>query len=355
MRDHGQVQQIFEVASPISFGQFYLLSEGHLDPESPEIDELVQAALDGNGFATGPGTVVALVPDLVDGVGELVLAIQQRTGPIPGINSGEHECRVDVGSDGLILRTVEEATACRIPVAPGSYRMRISQQPSPVAGEVSAWSVYLFEEVAAASTTAKRRRSTMSREQKVEQLAAGLPNSGPGGAWWQFPKVRLDDEYDEILWDLAPSVTDPVIVNLHRTGITRLPRWLTRVPMVIGLLAHENDLDELPDWLPELSELRRLAVSDNRRLTALPANVAELRHLNRLEIDGTGIQRIPDVVRTLRRLELLDVSDTSICELPEWLGELLDLSRLVLRKSQIDQLPESLHQRVEDGLLTILR
>ena len=171
---------------------------------------------------------------------------------------------------------------------------------------------------------------------------------------WDLTRIRLDDEYNEILADVAPAVTSPVLVNLFRTGIRELPHWLTRIPMLVGLLAHENDLESLPAWLPELRHLQQLAVSDNPRLREIPDSLAQLQ-LNRLEIDGTGLDHIPEVVSRLNRLELLDISGLALTTIPDWLGVMPSLRRLHLRKSPVSQLPDSIRERLEAGTLTLHR
>ena len=185
-------------------------------------------------------------------------------------------------------------------------------------------------------------RAQTPREKKLEVIRERLADRH--GYWWDLTRIRYDEEYDEILWDIAPTLTDPIIVNLYRTGIRTLPRWLTRLPRLVGLLVHENRLVDLPEWLPELSSLERLCLSLNPGIVVVPDIVAALPSLRRLELDDTGITCLPESMRTMTHLEQLTLSDTPLTHLPSWIGQLHNLRRLHLTNTPIQTLPESIGQ-----------
>ena len=149
-----------------------------------------------------------------------------------------------------------------------------------------------------------------SREKKLQVVRERIADRH--GYWWDLTRIRYDEDYDEILWDIAPTLTDPIIVNMYRTGIRTLPRWLTRLPRLVGLLVHENRLVDLPDWLPELNRLERYDLSLNPGIVAVPDIVAALPSLRRLDLDDTGITRLPESMRTMTRLEQLTLSNTPL-------------------------------------------
>ena len=337
------------ITEQISYGQFYVLSLGHTEPEAPDISDLVDAAIDRGGFAKGLGTLVAIVPELPDGHGQLELDVTLRADSPPHPKGSGYAWDVDVDERGLSVGTVDGPDR-HIDVPPGRYNLRLTPQASPSPETVTHWALDVCPTAAPVPTTLAKRQSSQSKEKKRERVAKSL-HTLPR---WDLTRIRLDDEYNEILADVAPAVTSPVLVNLFRTGIRELPHWLTRIPMLVGLLAHENDLESLPAWLPELRHLQQLAVSDNPRLREIPDSLAQLQ-LNRLEIDGTGLDHIPEVVSRLNRLELLDISGLALTTIPDWLGVMPSLRRLHLRKSPVSQLPDSIRERLEAGTLTLHR
>lgn len=179
-----------------------------------------------------------------------------------------------------------------------------------------------------------------SREKKRQVVRERIADQH--GYWLDLTRIRFDEEYDEILWDIAPTLTDPIIVNMYRTGIRTLPRWLTRLPRLVGLLVHENRLVDLPDWLPELNRLERMTLALNPGIVAVPDIVAALPSLRRLDLDDTGITRLPESMRTMTRLEQLTLSNTPLASLPNWIGDLRNLRQLHLTDTPIQTLPESI-------------
>jgi Leucine-rich repeat (LRR) protein len=125
------------------------------------------------------------------------------------------------------------------------------------------------------------------------------------------------------------------ILYVHDNRLGELPDWIGSLPSLTYLNAAENGLEAVPafDGLTRLLELRLMhnALTD---VGPLPASLREL-HLR-----GNVLSSVPESVRGLAELRVLDLRANRLAgALPAWLAELPRLEKLDLRWNDWDDPP----------------
>jgi internalin A len=110
------------------------------------------------------------------------------------------------------------------------------------------------------------------------------------------------------------------------------------VPIVSG-----NKLKDLPAELANLVNLRKLDLSGNP-WEKLPDVVLQLRQLEQLKLIRVDWQEIPEEIAQLSQLTELDLSHNQITQIPEAIAQLSQLTELDLSHNQITQIPEAIAQ-----------
>ncbi len=110
------------------------------------------------------------------------------------------------------------------------------------------------------------------------------------------------------------------------------------VPIVSG-----NKLKDLPAELAHLVNLRKLDLSGNS-WEKLPDVVLQLGQLEQLTLIRAELQEIPEAIGQLSQLTQLDLSRNQIAEIPQAIGQLSQLTQLSLWDNQITQIPEAIGQ-----------
>jgi Leucine-rich repeat (LRR) protein len=120
-----------------------------------------------------------------------------------------------------------------------------------------------------------------------------------------------------------------------------LPAVILRLQNLEVLNLDGCGLDEIPDALFAHRELAHLSLM-NTPLKRLPECVGDAPALVALDLGGSALRSLPDALTRLRTLEYLDVSATRLTKLPERIGELPRLRSLNLRSTRIATLPASI-------------
>lgn len=155
-------------------------------------------------------------------------------------------------------------------------------------------------------------------------------------------------------------------LTLHRFGLKQLPEELRRFAHLALLDLKNNELQEIPSWIAELSQLRVLRLHGNPlaaiapavfalprleeldldrcggALTALPETLGELRSLRILRLTGHKLAALPDSIGDLAKLEILAVAENRLAALPESIGRLSALRQLDLRRNLLPTLPPTI-------------
>ncbi|VVB14958.1 unnamed protein product [Arabis nemorensis] len=135
-------------------------------------------------------------------------------------------------------------------------------------------------------------------------------------------------------------------------NINEFPRVATNIEI---LRIAETSIEEIPARICNLSQLRSLDISGNKRLKSLPVSISELRSLERLKLSGCSVlQSIPpEICQTMACLRWLDLDRTSITELPENIGNLVALEVLQAKKTAIRRAPWSIARLIRLQVLAI--
>ena len=80
---------------------------------------------------------------------------------------------------------------------------------------------------------------------------------------------------------------------------------------VIDVDLSMQDLEELPDFITELSSLQFLRLTRNR-LTELPNSIGNLTNLKQLWVDSNRLKSIPESIKNLTKLTFIDISNNPL-------------------------------------------
>lgn len=109
---------------------------------------------------------------------------------------------------------------------------------------------------------------------------------------------------------------------------------LTEIPSAVFALSQLTEL-KLGHW-SDYSKQHKNAIRQ------LPATIAQLTHLQSLELSSNEISHLPEELCMLSHLQLLDLSNNRLQQLPETIGQLQQLHTLDVNNNQLTQLPDSL-------------
>ncbi|KAG6781662.1 hypothetical protein POTOM_014573 [Populus tomentosa] len=83
----------------------------------------------------------------------------------------------------------------------------------------------------------------------------------------------------------------------------------------------------LPEEVSALLNLQTLILKGCKQLATLP-DLGNLKYLRHLNLEGTGIERLPESLERLINLRYLNISDTPLKEMPQHIGQLTKLQTL---------------------------
>ena len=122
---------------------------------------------------------------------------------------------------------------------------------------------------------------------------------------------------------------------LHTAALRVLPDQVAEFTELESLSATNVKLLHLSSALGRLTKLKNLNLSNNPELTSLPAELAQLRSLESLALDGTGVKELPEALLQLPKLRYLSLKGAPLTSLPDWLGRMPALQTLVLRQTRL--------------------
>ena len=170
-----------------------------------------------------------------------------------------------------------------------------------------------------------------------EDLSSGLSEDGT--------ELDLTDHDLDVLPEWVANLTNLTQLDVSSNRLTALPDWLGSLTNLTQLDVSSNRLAALPDWVGDLTNLTFLELSSNQ-LETLPDSIVNLTSLTHLVLDENHFTALPDLIGNIRSLTNLYLGDNQLETLPDWMGDLTDLSWLVLNNNQLTTLPQwlgSLH------------
>jgi Leucine-rich repeat (LRR) protein len=125
----------------------------------------------------------------------------------------------------------------------------------------------------------------------------------------------------------------------HAKVLTLSQRKLRRVPAAVKKLVNLEELDlgtnwleEIPDFIFDLSALRKLDIHGND-LATVPKGIGRLRNLEQLAIGYNPLKRLSAALFKLSGLRILDLSwSTDLRSIPKGITKLQQLERLDLKQ-----------------------
>jgi internalin A len=138
-------------------------------------------------------------------------------------------------------------------------------------------------------------------------------------------------------------------LELAGLGLQDIPSFIVHLSHLQTLIMYGNRLTSIPEWLFQLRELRILnlglngakgsfsftefTVSNSNKITLIPDAIAQLSHLQHLNLSGNQIRAIPDSVADLADLEYLDVRQNRLNMVTHRLADLQNLKVLLLHEN----------------------
>jgi internalin A len=149
---------------------------------------------------------------------------------------------------------------------------------------------------------------------------------------------------DNELEEIPPFVGQ--LSNLKRlelgfNRITQIPTSLAHNKSLEHIGLSGNQISVIPDSLATNSYLQRLDLSKNR-ITAIPNSISQLSQLVYLNLSGNLITTLRDSVSCLSALNSLDLSHNQIDSAPTSMSQLTQLQSLDLRNNRLTSAPEFL-------------
>lgn len=123
------------------------------------------------------------------------------------------------------------------------------------------------------------------------------------------------------------STTNPTIPNfkylnylesldLSNNELTEIPEWVQNLTSLKRLYLNNNQIDKIPEWIGKLTNLEELHL-ENNKLTKIPKSVGELNNLISLLVNDNQITKIHPAIAGLPDLRFIDVSHNQLTSFPK--------------------------------------
>jgi Leucine-rich repeat (LRR) protein len=134
-------------------------------------------------------------------------------------------------------------------------------------------------------------------------------------------------------------------LSFHQSSGITIPSEIRNLNMLTTLNLENCLLEELPDAMKELVQLKNLIIGGNQ-LRSLPEWIGDFQELSLLDLKNNQLKAIPDSLTKLSNLHTLNLANNRLQSLPKNLGSLPALTELYLDNNRITLLPDqssSLH------------
>ncbi|MEM9274674.1 MAG: COR domain-containing protein [Cyanobacteria bacterium P01_F01_bin.143] len=123
---------------------------------------------------------------------------------------------------------------------------------------------------------------------------------------------------------------------------------LTKIPQEVFELKHlkilklgYNKISHLPESIGNLTNLNELSLNVNQ-LTSLPESIGNLTSLNGLYLHVNQLTSLPESIDKLTSLNRLSLAENQLTSFPEFISKINSLNELSLWNNQLTSLPESI-------------
>ncbi|NCP88560.1 hypothetical protein GW829_14460, partial [bacterium] len=128
-------------------------------------------------------------------------------------------------------------------------------------------------------------------------------------------------------------------LSLRGMGLTELPKLLAQLSHLQSLNLSENQLTVLPESIGNLTRLTRLEIWGNQ-ISKIPESIRNLTNLTVFHLDN--LTEFPPVIRYLKNLRELGIDYSQLTSIPDWIGELNELEVIYLNQNQLTDLPPTI-------------
>ena len=132
-------------------------------------------------------------------------------------------------------------------------------------------------------------------------------------------------------------------IFLSGIRVSALPAEIGQLKNLQSLYLSETQIAALPVEIGRLVNLQTLTLGETP-IAALPAEIGQLANLLELYLDGTHLAVLPAEIGQLANLKLLNLRKTQIAALPEEIGQLASLRILDMSGTLISALPAEIGQ-----------
>jgi Leucine-rich repeat (LRR) protein len=148
-------------------------------------------------------------------------------------------------------------------------------------------------------------------------------------------------------------LSDGKVLDISNMGLTEFPEEIRSLKNLVDLNASLNRLTQIPEWLGEMTNFRRLALNYNIGIESLPESLNNLSDMEILNISFIPLKEFPDFICKYKKLNRLSIGGIGTAlepmQIPVWIGEFSELEYLYLG-SPVGDIPQNI-----DGLKTLRR
>ncbi|KAK7136944.1 hypothetical protein R3I93_017117 [Phoxinus phoxinus] len=133
-----------------------------------------------------------------------------------------------------------------------------------------------------------------------------------------------------------------IVLDLSRNSVTEIPREIGKLTRLRELLLSYNRVSYVPEELGCCENLEKLELAMNRDLDELPTQLSNLKKLYHLDLSMNHFTTIPDCVVNLPSLEWLDMGSNILESLPDDIHRMEKLHTLWLPRNELEYLPDNI-------------
>ncbi|EXC10452.1 TMV resistance protein N [Morus notabilis] len=135
------------------------------------------------------------------------------------------------------------------------------------------------------------------------------------------------------------------LTTLNLNGCLSLDKFPELPRNIKELYMSGTNIKNLPSSIERLSSLKKLELSNCKRLERLPSSICKLNALKHLNLSGCSeFECFPEIVEAMEHLLFLSLNETRIRELPSSIGNLVALEVLELEGCEnLESLPRNIY------------
>lgn len=136
------------------------------------------------------------------------------------------------------------------------------------------------------------------------------------------------------------ELTQLELLNISGCKISNLPEWISDWPLLNSLNLSAINLSSIPNSLRKL-DLNSLDIS-RCNLPQIPEFIFDYKNLTSLKISGNQLINIGENCKKLKKIKSLGISACGLKELPDWICMFPELSNLEAHGNKISEIPSEI-------------